>query len=430
MRLFFTAFLVIAAIGACTSAESSPGAVVMSDSAGATIVFSREPRWAPGDAWTVSSEPSVAIGVLEGAEEYQLFAVAAAARQSDGDIVVAEGGAGWSKGTAQVRLYDREGGFVRTLGGSGSGPGEFLSPDRVVVTEGDTVSVWDNTTLRTTRFDAAGEFVDVESVDLAGVAKAIDPPLYPAAMSLLPGGDLLVRLVEKAANVKGSKASTVQSRPQGVFRERSGALRVSLDRSSVDTLMFFGGTEQERVEAPWGPFNVVPPAARRTAIAVQPTSSRVCIGDQEGPEIVCFSPDGSRTVVRWMSEPVPLGDEEIATWRDTTTELYTLKMNEAEVLRVLEQVTIPAFRPSYSQITLDRAGNLWVELGRTAGSATEAIDHLVFDPEGVLLGIVALPSIEVLEIGDDYVLGLYRDELEVEYLHVYEIVKPSGTRAP
>ncbi len=430
MRLSFNALLVIVAIGACTPAESSPGAVAMSDSAGVTVVFSREPRWAPGDAWTVSSEPSVAIGVLEGAKEYQLFAVAAAARQSDGDIVVAEGGVGRSKGTAQVRLYDREGGFVRTLGGSGSGPGEFLRPDRVVVTAGDTVSVWDNTILRTTRFDAAGGFVDVASADLASVARVIDPPLYPATVSLLPGGDLLVRLVEKAAGVKGAKAPTPQSPPQSVFREHSGALRVSFDCSRVDTLMFFGGTEQETVDAPWGPFNVVRPAAKRTVIAVQPTSSRVCIGDQEAPEVVCFRPDGSRTVVRWTSEPVPPGDEEIAEWRDTTAELYAQKMNEAEVLRVLEQVTVPEFRPPYAQITLDGAGNLWVELGRTAGSAPEAIDHLVFDPEGVLLGIVALPSIEVLEIGDDYVLGLYRDALGVEYLHLYEIVKPSGTRAP
>ena len=427
MRKPLSPVLAVAAVAACTSAESSPGMVESTDSAGVTVMLSHGPQWAAGEAWTVPADPLMTIGVLEGAKQYQLFSVAAAARQSDGDIVVAEGGSGWSNssGAAQVRLYDRDGNFVRILGGSGSGPGEFMNPDRVVVTEADTIAVWDNTTLRTTRFGAAGEFIDVQSVDLAWIAKAVDPPLYPGAMSLLPDGDLLVRLTEKAAASKGRGKSVGSGASQGVFRQQSGALRVSLDRSSVDTLMFFGDIEQVPVNAPWGTWNVPPPAAKRTVIAVQPTASKVCIGDQEGPEIACFGPDGSRTVIRWTAEPVALADEEITTWRDTTVELMTAKMSETDVLRALEQVPISEFATPYSQLTLDRSGNLWVEVGRTDG-ALESIDHLVFDPQGVLLGHVALPAIEVLEIGDDYVLGLFRDELEVEYLHLYQIVKPSA----
>jgi len=59
MRPALALLLLTSAIGACTPAESAPGAVVMSDSAGATVVLSREPHWTPGDAWTISSEPSV-----------------------------------------------------------------------------------------------------------------------------------------------------------------------------------------------------------------------------------------------------------------------------------------------------------------------------------------------------------------------------------
>jgi len=64
-----------------------------------------------------------------------------------------------------------------------------------------------------------------------------------------------------------------------------------------------------------------------------------------------------------------------------------------------------------------------VESGRTNGLEPESIEYLVFDPTGALLGAVALPPIEVLEIGDDYVMGVYRDELEVQYLQVHELVK-------
>ena len=81
------------------------------------------------------SEPQVTIGVLDGPREYELFDVSAAARQSDGDFVVVDGGA------REVRLYDRHGTFVRRLGGPGSGPGEFEKPTGVLVTAADSGSM-------------------------------------------------------------------------------------------------------------------------------------------------------------------------------------------------------------------------------------------------------------------------------------------------
>jgi hypothetical protein len=32
-----------------------------------------------------------------------------------------------------------------------------------------------------------------------------------------------------------------------------------------------------------------------------------------------------------------------------------------------------------------------------------------------------MPPVEVLEIGENYLLGAHHDDFEVEYLHVYEI---------
>jgi hypothetical protein len=253
-------------------------------------------------------------------------------------------------------------------------------------------------------------------MDWGRIARAVDPPLYPGYGELLPDGQLVVRLVEKTLT-KAGPAAKPSSRP------RSGALRVSADRSRIDTLMLFGGIEQVSVAAPWGQASVVPPLAKRTVTAVGATDPEICIGEQESAQVDCFAADASRMSVRWNAEPASVTEREISVWRDTTVGQYTQKLSRDVALQVLNQVPAPTSRPPYSRIFLDRAGNLWVESGRASGSEPPSIDYLVFDPSGALLGVVALPPIEVLEIGDDYVMGVYRDELEVQYLQVHEIVK-------
>jgi hypothetical protein len=46
----------------------------------------------------------------------------------------------------------------------------------------------------------------------------------------------------------------------------------------------------------------------------------------------------------------------------------------------------------------------------------------VFSDEGVLLGTVAIPpDLSIMEIGQDYVLGVWRDPLDVEFVHLYSL---------
>jgi len=54
----------------------------------------------------------------------------------------------------------------------------------------------------------------------------------------------------------------------------------------------------------------------------------------------------------------------------------------------------------------------------------EPANWSVFAPDGVWLGRVTLPSgLEVYEIGSDYILGRSMDEMDVERILVYELVK-------
>ncbi len=48
----------------------------------------------------------------------------------------------------------------------------------------------------------------------------------------------------------------------------------------------------------------------------------------------------------------------------------------------------------------------------------------VFSRDGVWLGEVEMPArFVVMDIGEDYVAGVMRDELDVEYVHVYALRK-------
>lgn len=407
LRILLAVLAGCVATAACASAESASRDGTSADAGSATAVSDVRGA-ALGPRWSITSEPQLVIGMLDGPEEYQFFDVAAAARQSDGDLVVADAG------THTVRLYDRDGAFVALLGGAGSGPGEFRDPSQVMIGPDDAIRVWDNTTFRVTHFDAAGVFTGVQAVRLDGIAKAITPPLYPATAQLLAGGDLLVRLVEK------TKAQPSEAR----FRRRSGALRVSADLSVIDTLMFFADVEQVTVNSMWGPLPIEPLLAKRTQIAVHGSEDRLCIGEQVGAEIACFGPDGSRALLQWHHQPSAVLPAEIAAWRDETMEIYGQKMSSDDARRFVNQVPLPEVRPAYSSLVLDHAGNLWVELGPSEGKGSTWVDYLVFDPTGKMLDMLPLPRLQVLEIGEDYVMGVYRDELDVQYLQVYGITKP------
>jgi len=234
-------------------------------------------------------------------------------------------------------------------------------------------------------------------------------------MEPLEDGGFLVRLVEKTGALPSS----------GPYRPRSGALRISADLSVMDTLMLFADTEQVVVDAPWGPYAVPSPGARQTPITHSGTPPRICIGDQEDRQIFCLGAGGGKTMLRWDMDPLPFTADDLSTWREETVRSLDQKLGRDQVLGILDQVPVPRHRPPFSEIFLDPAGALWAELGPSRRRSIGSNGFLVFDPQGILLGVVDLPPIQILEIGLDYVLGVYEDNLEIQYVHRYRLRRPS-----
>jgi hypothetical protein len=94
--------------------------------------------------------------------------------------------------------------------------------------------------------------------------------------------------------------------------------------------------------------------------------------------------------------------------------------------RAFAEMPVPETMPAYSQFMVDAAGNLWVEEYNRPGD--DQPRWVVFDPNGVMLGTIETPKrFRLYEIGVDYVLGRGVDELDVEHIQMYELLK-TGNR--
>ena len=76
---------------------------------------------------------------------------------------------------------------------------------------------------------------------------------------------------------------------------------------------------------------------------------------------------------------------------------------------------LPKIIPVFSRLLVDDVGWLWAELYRF--DVRQPLRWLVFGPNGEGLGSVDMPpGLQVWQIGPDFVLGVWEDENEVEYV--------------
>jgi hypothetical protein len=86
---------------------------------------------------------------------------------------------------------------------------------------------------------------------------------------------------------------------------------------------------------------------------------------------------------------------------------------------------MPPALPAFRRIEADSDGNLWVQRFRRPGD--DSMQWLIFDPAGVWLGSIRGPAqFEITDMVDNRLLGIERDDLGVERVLVYEVIKPAS----
>jgi hypothetical protein len=395
---FSSTVLLITLLGGCNELEQ-PQTYLVRDSAGIEIVESYHPAWGPGEEWRLSEEPVVTIGVATGEEEYELYDVASALHLSTGEIAVACGG------TYEVRFYDSAGSYLRAVGRQGGGPEEFNLMWNMWRLGPDSLAVFDYRNTRITVLGLQGE-LGRNYIPTHPPGRGVTIPMGPFS-----DGSFLGR--SHLAGGGGEPAA------DGVHRESVLLVRWSPEGDLTDHEVVRPGWEQFYRPLQGESMTAQPPFGRTFGLAT--SAEGWYYGSMERFEIEAYSPAGGlRRIIRLDVENRPVTPELREEWLRQARERWARL--PAPVLEWRLTMPFPETMPAYeSAFIVDDVGNLWVPEYKLP---TEEPSWVVFDPQGRFLGVVdGLAGGQVTHIGPDFLVGVWTDELDVEQVRMYRLIK-------
>ena len=121
---------------------------------GVTLVYNpKKPAPPPGEVSQLIVEEDLTIGLKEGQEDYMLLQPVDLDVDAQGNIYVLD------RKASQIKVYDRNGKFLRTISKKGQGPGEVQSPRDIHITPKGEILVNDTSTRRLLFFSLDGQFI-------------------------------------------------------------------------------------------------------------------------------------------------------------------------------------------------------------------------------------------------------------------------------
>lgn len=391
------------------------------DSAGVEIVINRDSAWGGAARWALSEHPILSIGCRDCGDPMQaLGLIAGVARMPNGSIAVLDFLA------KTVLTFDSAGQFVRAIGRPGAGPGEFNQPDRMGLLNGGLIAVHD-----------AGSYIQqVFSSEGILVRSVADPHipdwggrLFSVPLLWRDDGSFFIQRYPQSSDlpqVRGTASAelrlvdpTGESVTQvGMFPVAHGEAQPSAGGYQVGGQTVFGAR---------GSFGT--------------DGQGLWHGYPESYEFRYYDSSGVvRKIVRreWDPVRVPAAVREayqVSRLERAREEARRLTSAGRERLEAeMEAMSFADFFPAYLRIRVGSDGTIWVreypapdeidfENSTRHGFAGKP-NWTVFSPEGHWLGTVALPNgFTIHEIHPDLVLGVWRDDLDVQYVRAYQVIR-------
>jgi hypothetical protein len=361
------------------------------------------PRW--------HAEPSgVRLGATDCGCPQDFGSVVGALLLSDGSTVVADNIA------KQLHFFSRDGSYLRSVGRTGSGPGEFRQIHSITRVQGDEVAVWDTWLRRSTIFRADGSVrtVQLQTPPPRPEARSIRTPVNLYTVFALPGG----RWVSVAEHVvlppqMFINKATIRAVPGAlIMHDSTGAVDATLLEISTPELLY---PERSPSPAQFGNVNHGTPhggvrwhvSAAEDAIAVARSDDFV---------IRLYNSRGElQQVLGYPDLNTLYSDEEFADRRARALAPPDGKEVSEYFRHVYAREFKPKSRPVLSDLRLDPAGRIWA---REWGQNREDPQRwLVLDRRAAAVAVAELPSdVQIADVHGEFVLILYRDEWGVQYV--------------
>lgn len=371
------------------------------DSAGVRIVrYAAMAR--PPALWTVESRPTLLLGADTQRPAEEFSRIVGVVRLADGTIVVANGGSN------ELRYFTAQGAYLGKAGRTGEGPGEFRQL-HLLRRIGDTLVAADAR-------GSAARF-SPRRVLLGTIPRPSLPGSNPYLLGMLPTGSGVYMVTlpfdqQAQSGVVAVEAALYRVAP-------SGGVTPVIDRITVDRLL---GSEFGARTLVFSPRRFFPMS-----------SSRLCTGHSATFSIRCDGFNGERPLrIDWDKPPRPVTPAITAEFikglsRPVTSEESGRRGPEIKPL-------FADALPHFVGIRQTPDGELWVQdfsmdhalLGARRGVAPNSpTGWTVFSADGLMLASVQLPARFVpFEFGRDYVLGVLRDEDDVELVAQFRLRRP------
>ena len=379
---------VVVLVASCGRPDGASDAFIVVDSSGVDVASSSAPAWGanPSSRWSIADRPQLDLTERGGGPAYEFYRVRDAMVRSDGSIVVA------NAGSSEVRVYLSVGQAMGAVGREGDGPGEYEQISRLIKLPGDSVGVFswptrltvlapDLSFVRTQRLgDRARSPQMLQSGDL------VDMEIYPSVVEY-EGGSQMIRAPIAV-----------------VRRNREGVLRDTVWQGpGYEEYMFSSGERSGAAR---------PLLGKGPAFAVH--DDMVLVGTSDRMEYRVFDAAGNlRRIVRVSGYDLTVTADRLAAERAAY-----LGDDPPPFLRdLVSQLPTPDTRPAYSDFIVDAEGYLWAGAYQSRANLADPRAWEVFDPSGKWMGTLETPAhFTLFEIGRDYLLGSWSDELDVEHV--------------
>lgn len=405
--------LLVVGCGESRERSGDLGKVVVLDSAGVRVIQTPGTVLEERLDWEVGATPVVELDGSGDASSPGFFRVGGVAELPDGGLLVVDGS------SRQLLFFTADGQFLQAVGRAGAGPGEFRGLPRLVPAPSyDSLVVFDPSQQRFSVFSPSGELRRTNR-PLALIPTRFQVPWGEVSLSRVSGA---VGLLENRVVTLHSVG--LHSSQAGLDPEQPAQFRLVDPTGGLDqvielfkTILWFTTRADELGQTATFqvPFSVAPAGAiGREGFYIIPGGwprIRVYNASEELSRVLALG-GAARTIT----------SADLDAYVDVQVRNAPNPAAAAMREREHRRVPLPEVFPTFDTLVVDTQEWVWARTYEFKESPSRK--WLLFDPEGRGRGTVDVPAgLRIHQIGEDFILGVRRDEWGVEYVRRFALTR-------